>query len=248
MSRLAFLCLGSLLSIPGGTAAHAYDLRVDPNAARRPELTFAFSEEPQRSLKALADGEIGSGNPRLPRDYGSGMAWYRVTLAAGYTQAPILNAPWPYDEELPQPLHWAWEAETGDVITRLDKGMFRLTFSDSRINWFRDLACRMLSWPDGHSKAPMKCNDGSQRTMQIPGDGVVSVDGIKYARVFHSDITVLPPEETLEEIMARQDLATTAAVPGEGFPEPEPEAASQPETQPEPANVPIPRPRPSNPF
>src|SRR5262245_54563870 len=124
MLRPAFLCLGSLLSVLGWGPGYAYDLRVDPDAARRPELTFDFSQEPQRSLKALADGEIGSGNPRLPYEYGSGMAWYRIALAAGYSQPPILDAPWPYDRELPQPLHWTWKAETGDIVARLDKGMF----------------------------------------------------------------------------------------------------------------------------
>lgn len=248
MSRLVRLCLALLLSAAGGGLAHAYDLRVDPNAARRSEIRVAFGKEPMRALKASAAGEIKSGNPQLPRAYGSAMTWYRVALADGYRQPPIIASDWSYDEGLPEPLHWAWIADTGDLVTRVGKGIFRLSFADSRVNWFRDLDCRLLSWPDGETKAPMSCRDGSSRMMQIPGDGIVRVDGVKYARVFHSESTVLPPEETLEEIMARQDLATTAAVPGlvaGAGPEPEP---VEPQAQPEPANVPIPRPRPTNPF
>jgi hypothetical protein len=129
--------------------------------------------------------------------------------------------------------------------------VFRLSIADSRVNWFRDVDCRLMAWPDGKAEAPMACSDGSQRMMQIPGDGLVRVDGMQFSRVFQSDATVLPPEETLEEIMARQDLATTAAVAARAADEAEEGSAVAPE---EPAaaeaqapvveNVPIPQPRP----
>ena len=43
----------------------------------------------------------------------------------------------------------------------------------------------------------MVCNDGKQRTMQIPGDGIVLVDDVQYIRVFDSEQTTLPPPEEI---------------------------------------------------
>jgi hypothetical protein len=253
MSRLAYLCLGSLLSLTGGLGpAFAYDFRVDPNATRRGEIRVAFTMEPMRALADSADGRLKSGDPRLPRDYAPAMTWYRMALAEGYRQPPIVARDRSYDEQLPQPLQWAWLAENGDVVMRMGRGVFRLAIANSRTNWFRDVDCRLLSWPDGKAEAPMACNDGSQRMMQIPGDGLVRVDGMTFTRVFQSEATALPPEETIEEIMARQDLATTAAVAGqsageaerapveEAAPAEEPAQAQAPVVE----NVPIPRPRP----
>ena len=31
------------------------------------------------------------------------MTWYRVALADGYTQAPLVHSPWLRDEQLPEP-------------------------------------------------------------------------------------------------------------------------------------------------
>jgi hypothetical protein len=254
MSRLAHLCLGSLLSLAGGFgAAFAYDARIDPNAAQRAEIGVTFGKEPMRTLADSAGGKLTSGDPRLPRAYGPAMTWYRVALADGHDQPPILAPDWSYDEQLPEPLHWAWLAENGDLIARTGRGVFRLSIANSRVNWFRDVDCRLMSWPDGKAEAPMACTDGSQRMMQIPGDGLVRVDGMQFSRVFQSDATVLPPEETLEEIMARQDLATTAAVAARAADEAEEGSVVAPAPE-EPAateapapvveNVPIPRPRP----
>jgi hypothetical protein len=254
MSRLAHFCLGFLLSLAGGHGvAYAYDFRVDPEATLRGAIGVAFGREPMRALADRADGDLNSGDPKLPPDYAPAMTWYRLALAGGYKQPPLVARDWSHDERLPEPLQWAWLAENGDVVSRMGRGVFRLSIANSRVNWFRDVDCRLVSWPDGKAEAPMACNDGSQRMMQIPGDGLVRVDGIQFSRVFQSDATVLPPEETLEEIMARQDLATTAAVaaraadeaergPVEG-PAPEEPAAAEAQA-PVMENVPIPQPRP----
>jgi hypothetical protein len=253
MSRLVSLCLGSLLSLTGGLGpAFAYDVRVDPNAARRAEIGVAFTMEPMRTLADSAGGRLTSGDPRLPRDYAPAMTWYRMALAEGYRQPPIVARDRSYDEKLPQPLQWAWLAENGDVVTRMGRGAFRLSIANSRTNWFRDVDCRLVSWPDGKAEAPLTCNDGSQRMMQIPGDGLVRVDGMQFTRVFQSDATVLPPEETIAEIMARQDIATTAAVASQAADAAErapAEDAAPVEGQaqaeaPVVENVPIPQPRP----
>ena len=115
------------------------------------------------------------------------MTWYRVALADGYTQAPLVASPWVRDEQLPEPLHWAWIADNGDLITRAGKGLYRISFANNQSTWFQDVDCRLQAWPEGNSEAPMVCNDGKQRTMQIPGNGVVVVDDIQYVRVFNSE-------------------------------------------------------------
>ena len=108
------------------------------------------------------------------------MTWYRVALADGYAQGPLVASPWATDEQLPEPLHWAWIADNGDLITRAGKGLFRMSFANNQSTWFQEVDCRLLAWPEGNSEAPMACNDGKQRTMQIPGDGVVLVDDVQY--------------------------------------------------------------------
>ena len=228
------------MSVTGGIGfAHAYDIRVDPNAARRAEIRVNFSEEPRRTLSAIAVGEFSSDRPRLPSGYASAMTWYRVTLANGYTQPPMIASPWPHDEQLPEPLHWAWVADNGDLVTKVGRGIFELSFANSRSNWYRELDCRLLTWPGGNADAPLSCNDGTQRTLQIPGNGIVLVDDVPFVRVFESEETALPPEETLAEIMARQGLDMTASVGDQAAPAEEPAPVEE--------NVPRPRPRPANP-
>ena len=73
--------------------------------------------------------------------------------------------------------------------------------------------CSLLAWPEGNSEAPMTCSDGMQRTMQIPGDGVVIVDAVRYARVFNSEQTTLPPpEEIAVDDLTPEEAAALQAV------------------------------------
>src|SRR5690349_7510697 len=120
MSRLAYLCLGTILSVANGTGlAQAYDPRVDPDAAGRVEISFDLSNWPQQTLVASAEGEISPDKPRLPKEYGPAMTWYRVAMAEGYHQPPLVASPLAHDEQLPEPLHWTWIADNGDLITRV---------------------------------------------------------------------------------------------------------------------------------
>ena len=137
------------------------------------------------------------GARNVPRDYASAMALYRVALSDGYAQTPMVAVPWSYDEQLPEPLHWAWIADNGDVIARTGKGHFQMSFASDQSSWFRQVDCSLLAWPEGNSEAPMTCSDGTQRTMQIPGNGIVVVDDIQYVRVFNSEQTTLPPPEEI---------------------------------------------------
>jgi hypothetical protein len=205
MSRLVQFCLASsLLLVGSGGAVHAYDRRVDPNVVGSAEMTFTFSP---KTMQDSADHIFSGEEPKLPPEYASAMTWYRAALEGGYAQAPMVALPWSRDDQLPEPLHWAWIADNGDLITRVGKGVFRMSFADNQSNWFQDVDCRLSSWPGGDTVAPMSCADGKERKMQIPGDGVIVVDDRQFTRVFDSDDTTLPPEEVIDI-----DAATAAAV------------------------------------
>jgi hypothetical protein len=208
MMRCVTVLAISALSLAGSDfAAHAFDHRVDPGAASRAEISFAPSRNILRALDA------GTDNASLPREYASAMTWYRVALADGYAQAPLVASPWVRDEQLPEPLHWAWIADNSDLLNRVGKGLYRISFASNQSPWFQEVDCRLQAWPEGNSEVPMACNDGKPRTMQIPGDGIVLVDDVQYVRVFDSEETTLPPPEVLpdEKLTAaeRAAMATT---------------------------------------
>ena len=210
MSRLAFLGLTMVSVLGGSVLAQAYDYRVDPNATQRGEFSLAFPTEARRALTMSAEDNFATEKTNLPQEYASAMTWYRVALASGSSQPPMVASPWGYDEQLPQTLHWTWVADNGNVVTRAGKGVFRISFADNRNNWFRETECKLQAWPDGTSKAPMLCSDGAQRTLQIPGDGVVLVDDVQFTRVFTSEETTLPPEEVISV-----DAAVAALLSGD---------------------------------
>ena len=204
------------LSVAGSCAtAYAYDARIDPGAASRAEITIAFTPEfPLRSSKGPAD-TVDRDQRIVPAAYASAMTWYRVTLSGGYQQPLIAMAPWNYSDQLPEPLHWAWIADNGDVITRAGKGLYRMSFANSHNNWFQEVDCKLMAWPEGNSEASMTCSDGQQRTMQIPGDGVVLVDDIQYVRAFDSKETTLPPVEEIPDAKLTPEEQAAVASAGE---------------------------------
>jgi hypothetical protein len=199
MLRPVLPLLVSLLSVAGScVAAHAYDPRIDPGVTRRAEITTAFTPAFPLASRAGKADTLDRNVRIVPREYASAMTWYRVAFAGGYDQGPMLASPWNYGE-LPEPLHWAWVADDGDLITRVGKGLFRMSFANSANNWFQEVDCRLQAWPEGNAGAVMVCNDGKQRTMQVPGDGVVLVDDVQYVRVFDSEVTKLPPPEVMPD-------------------------------------------------
>jgi hypothetical protein len=211
MARPVYLALLTALSLAGGSiVAHAYDNRVDPNAARRTEFSVTLPTEAKLALALGSLDKLTRDKPDLPLEYASAMTWYRAAFANGHQQPPIVASPWGYDEQLPETLHWTWVADDGDILTRSGKGVFRLSFADNHSNWFRETECQLQSWPDGTAEAPLSCGDGVARTMQIPGDGIVLIDGVQFTRVFTSEETTLPPEEVVSI-----DEATAAAIADE---------------------------------
>jgi hypothetical protein len=192
--RLIQFCVASILSLVGGSGlAHAYDVRVDPQAAGRAEFTIDFTHEYRLGMHGSSPAVV----VQVGRQYALAMALYRVAMTAGYAQTPMVAVPWSYEQQLPEPLHWAWVADNGDVIARTGKGHFQMSLANSVSSWFRQVDCSLIAWPGGNSEAPMTCSDGTQRTMQIPGDGIVLVDDVQYTRVFNSEQTTLPPPEEI---------------------------------------------------
>ncbi len=209
MPRLALFSLVSIIALATTGAAHAVDYRIDPDVALRADIRFV-PQPSDRLPTAFNTAEVVAND--MPYEYASAMTWYRTALADGYTQPPLVASPWARDEQLPEPLQWTWASESGDIVSRTGKGTFRLSLADNRSNWFRDVDCQMMSWPGGDREAPMNCDDGVQRTMRVPGDGIVLVDDVQYVRVFDSDATTLPPEETISI-----EEATTAALEAAGM-------------------------------
>jgi hypothetical protein len=279
MFCLGYLRLGMMLSVVGGVApAFAYDQRVNPDAAQRHEISFDFSQSIGRALSDAVKSELRPGEPRLPREYASAMTWYSVAMASGYSQPPVVASPWGYDEQLPEPLNWTWVADDGTLVTRMGKGIFRISFADNQHNWFWDVDCQMTEWPGGDTEAPMACSDGTERRLAVPGGGTITVDDVPFTRVFDSEQTNLPPEVPVEELLKRLEASgvvasapQTGSIPG-GAPQAEAapakrgaggqvaadgssqadaagsDASGSDQIQGTPAKVPLPKPRPENPF
>lgn len=205
--RTVSFCLASVLTLVMGSASvRAVENRLGADMVRDTKMSIGLDGNGVRTTTGTVAGTNG-----LPKQYASAMTWYRTALEDGYTQPPLVASPWLRDEQLPEPLQWTWVSDNGDLVTRAGKGVFRLSFADNENNWFQDVDCRLLAWPGGDTEAPMSCEDGVERTMAIPGDGVVLVDDVQYVRVFDSDATTLPPEEVIDV-----DELTAAAIQGAG--------------------------------
>ena len=181
----------------GSSFALAFDYRIDPNAAHRSEYRLSFASKSPLGTRA---GAVDTVKASVPSEYASAMTWYRIALASG-SRPPIVAADRIYGDQLPEPLQWTWSAANGNLIVRVGKGSFRMSFEDSRNNWFRDVNCQMVQWPGGDAQAIMNCDDGTQRKMLIPAEGVVMVDDVEYQRAFKQEPPTfedaLPPEDGL---------------------------------------------------
>jgi len=160
--------------------AFGFDYRIDPSTPHGSQLRLSFAD---RSPLVSDPGPAGTLEAAVPPEYASAMTWYRVALAHGY-EPPLVTQSWIYGDQLPEPLQYAWSAPNGDLVARTGKGAFLLSFEDNDKNWFRELTCRMIQWPDGDAQAVMSCNDGSQRTMLIPEEGSVVIGNVQYKRAF----------------------------------------------------------------
>ena len=179
MKRLSVLIGVVLASVLGGQAL-GFDYRIDPSTPHSTQYRLLFAD---RSPLVSDPDPASALEWGVPHEYASAMTWYRVALTNGY-EPPLVAQSRTYSEELPDPLRWAWSAPNGDLVARTGKGSFLLSFEDSRKNWFRELNCRLVQWPNGDAQAIMECNDGTQRTMLIPEDGGVVIGNVQYKRAF----------------------------------------------------------------
>jgi hypothetical protein len=179
MKRVSVLVGAFVLSVLSGLA-WGFDYRIDPATSHSSQFRFAFAS---KSPLVADPGPADALKTGVPHEYASAMTWYRVALAHGY-EPPLVTRSWVYSDQLPEPLQWAWSAPNGDLVARIGKGSFLLSFEDSRNNWFRELNCRLVQWPGGDAQAIMNCNDGTQRTMLIPEQGGVVIGNVQYQRAF----------------------------------------------------------------
>lgn len=77
-------------------------------------------------------------------------------------------------EQARQP--WTWTAADGDMIRRLEVGVFVIRHGDYFANWFTDLECTILEWP------AFQCADGRTLTMSAPGPDIVVFGDVEYRR------------------------------------------------------------------
>ena len=207
MRRLSVLFGAFVMSAFCGHA-QGFDYRIDPTAAHESQYRLSFASTAPLGAPAVPADQVRAG---VPPEYASAMTWYRVALTSG-ARPPIVGANWTYGDQLPEPLQWTWSAANGDLVTRVGKGTFRLSFEDSRNNWFRELNCRIVQWPGGEARAVMNCEDGTQRTMLIREQGVV-IGNVPYERAFpkapvnFDDAAPQDEELPLEESMPLEDAA-----------------------------------------
>ena len=174
------MLIAAFLVFALGGQAWGFDYRIDPSAPHNSQYRLSFA---QKSPLISNPGPADAVKAGVPPEYASAMTWYRMALANGY-EPPVVAQSQVYGEQLPEPLQWAWSAPNGDLVARIGKGSFLLSFEDSGKNWFRELNCRLVQWPDGDAQAIMNCNDGTQRTMLIPEEGGVVIGNVQYRRAF----------------------------------------------------------------
>jgi hypothetical protein len=160
---------------------HAYglDYQIHPDTAHVSQFRMPYALTAPLGTPAVSADQVRAA---VPPEYASAMTWYRVALTSG-ARLPLVGAEATYGEMLPESLQWTWSAGNGDLVTRVGKGSFRLTFQDSRNNWFREVNCRLVRWPGGDALAVMTCEDGMRRTMQIREQGVV-IGNVLFERAF----------------------------------------------------------------
>ncbi len=184
-----------VLSLLGGCAnAYAVDNLAEPVAVS----THGFAFAPMAAALAHASAADASG-ASLPAEYAAAMTWYRMALSSGF-QVPVVASPWLHGDDLPPPLRWSWQTEKGELISRTGRGAFRLSFAGITANWFRELNCRMVVWPGGDLQAKIDCEDGTQRTLLIPEEGGLVLDGVQYQRAFKLEPVEFDAGGTAEEV------------------------------------------------
>lgn len=171
-------CVPAIVLGLGGQAL-ARDIVLEPDIISPPEAAVMLAANLPQGL-GQGPADVFSRQPlAIAKDYAPAMIWYRAALSRNGQPAIAATEP---NEDDPNPLRY-WIADNGDLVSRTGRGQFHLTFGSGARNWYRELDCRLVNWPDGEAKAIMNCDDGVQRTMVIPSSGTVVVDDVEYKRV-----------------------------------------------------------------
>lgn len=211
MLRLALMAIGVVLACGAG-ASEAVDHRFEQSILR--PLNSSLSYSPAPASLASVGADVTPLSPAVSSEFASVMIWYRAAFAEGL-QPAMVSTPWPTDDRAPDPSRFVWIAESGDVVARAGRGQFRLAFADGRSNWYREVTCSMVSWPDGDAKAALNCSDGIQRTMYVPEQGTVEVDDTTYLRLVKDGDWPVEPAMTGDETPGDAGDDATGALPEE---------------------------------
>jgi hypothetical protein len=204
MARTALFFLVLALSIAGEVKAGGRQGDSKP-AHKSDRLSQALRTNIAQKVN-LDPPYIGS--QHVPPSYAAAMTWYRAASKDEYAQFRAMAFNWHGRKNLPEFLQWTWVAPNGDLITRVGKGLFQMSFGNYRVNWFWELTCQLVSWPSSNIEAVMACDDGKERRMLIPGDGTIVIDDIRYRRVF--PINEAPQvDEVLQEVQQDSEAPQT---------------------------------------
>ena len=178
--RLVFGSVCVCVSLVGGSGvAHAYDVRVDP---KRPAGPSSRSTSRTNILAGAARGcrPWSTGTlPVAPIRFGDGLYQGRNgrRIRAG---AVGRRRPGRTTSNCRSPCTGCGSPTMAMSSRAPARVISRCLSPSNQSSWFRQVDCSLLAWPEGNSEAPMACSDGTQRTLQIPGDGVVIVDDVQY--------------------------------------------------------------------
>ena len=171
--------LVSLLSVGQQRGHHAYDHRIDRRHAPR----RLHAPSPELSLPAR---HTPTTVRIVPREYASALvqvAFGGATIGARWRPPLGCRRRW-------EPLHWAWVADNGDLITRWQRRGSSAFLRQQRQQLVQEVDCRLQAWPEGNAEAPQaasRVHAGARRRHRA---------GRRHSicPVFRSERTTLPPE------------------------------------------------------
>lgn len=138
-----------------------------------PTLVAAAQHMPAGMVgRGIVMAALYSANPSAIVDYVAAMRRYEAEAAR--REQP--ENPFRVQGALRPREPWTWTAANGDVVRRLQEGVFVVWRGDYSANWFTDLHCTILEWPT------FQCSDGQIMTMSAPDPDTVIFGDVEYRR------------------------------------------------------------------
>jgi hypothetical protein len=179
------ICLSSVLPITDGALGGERAGRlVAGNAGQGPTLLFSSSE--------IGLGTLYPAHLDLVQRYVSSMTLYSLAPNENDLKAKVLTLNWVGTDRLPDAFRLVWAAPNGNLIARIGRGLFRISSGNYRANFFRNVDCQLMNWSGGEIEAAVSCSDGKDRSMLVPGNGLLVIDNVQYRRIFPMDEQVTP--------------------------------------------------------